>query len=254
MDVFSKGIERRIDRVPFYLKPLFKMEYNRLVKYEGDVFNDFKYKTIISEQDRSHIYHPNRNSITIIPNGVDTGYYHKIISEKKYDILFCGNMSYPPNIDSAIYLVEEILPLLLPKLPDIKILIAGTTPSAKILALKSKNVTVSGWVEDIRESFAESKMLVAPMQLSIGLQNKLLQAMAMKIPVITSILANNAIHAIPNESILVAEQPHEYAAHIMNLLDNKAKADFIAENAFALINSEFTWEVMNDILEKLIHS
>jgi len=254
MDVFSKGVERRIEKVPFYLKPLFKMEYNRLLKYEHDVFDDFTYKTIISEQDRNCINHSDKNKIVIVPNGVDTAYFHPLISEKKYDILFCGNMSYPPNIDSAVYLVENILPLLLPSYPDTQILIAGTSPSPKVLALKSKNVIVSGWVDDIRESFAESKILVAPMQLSIGLQNKLLQSMAMKIPVITSVLANNAVHAIPDESILVAEHPHEYASHIIELLANKKKADLLSENAFHLIQNNFTWEAMNEIIEKTIHS
>lgn len=252
MDVFSKGIERRIDKVPFYQKPLFKMEYKRLVKYEAAVLTDFTYKTIISEQDRNFINHPDRNSIAIVPNGVDTAYFHPLDREKKFDILFCGNMSYPPNIDSAVYLVEEILPLLLPKHPDIRIMIAGTTPNPKVLALQSKHVSVAGWVDDIRESFAESRMLVAPMQLSIGLQNKLLQAMAMKVPVITSVLANNAIHAIPNESILVAEQPHEYASHILELLDNRAKADLLADHAFNLIHDNFTWEAMNELIENLI--
>jgi sugar transferase (PEP-CTERM/EpsH1 system associated) len=254
MDVFSKGIERRINKVPFYLKPIFKMEYRRLLKYEGDVLDDFTYKTIISVQDRNFINHPKRNEIAVIPNGVDTGYFHPLVREKKYDILFCGNMSYPPNIDSAVYLVEDILPRLLPTHPNIKILIAGATPSPKVMALQSNNVTIAGWIDDIRESFAESKMLVAPMQISIGLQNKLLQAMAMKIPVITSVLANNAIHAIPNESILVAENLNEYVSHIIVLLDNKEKADNLAENAFQFINTNFTWEAMNESLERLIHS
>jgi sugar transferase (PEP-CTERM/EpsH1 system associated) len=253
MDVFSKGVERRIEKVPFYLKPIFNMEYNRLLKYEHDIFDDFTYKTIISEQDRSHIPHPDREKITVIPNGVDTDFFFPVEIEKEYDILFSGNMSYPPNVDSAAYLVEDILPLLLPTHPDLKVLISGADPSKKVLSLQSKNVVVSGWVDDIRESFAESKMLVAPMQLSIGLQNKLLQAMAMGIPVITSVLANNAVHAIPDKSILVAENPKEYASHIISLLDNSDKGKMIADNALDFVKINFSWEAMNDKLEKLIN-
>src|ERR1035437_1024706 len=253
MDVFSKGVERRIEKVPFYLKPVFNMEYKRLLKYEHDVFDDFTYKTIISVQDRSHIPHPDKEKIVVIPNGVDTDFFFPVEIEKEYDILFSGNMSYPPNVDSAVYLVEEILPLLLPTHPDLKVLISGADPSKKVQSLQSKNVIVSGWVDDIRESFAESKMLVAPMQLSIGLQNKLLQAMAMGIPVITSILANNAIHATPDNQILVAENPKEYASHILSLLDNPYKANAIAANALEFVKSNFTWEAMNDKLEKMIN-
>jgi glycosyltransferase involved in cell wall biosynthesis len=149
-------------------------------------------------------------------------------------------------------LMGEILPLLLPTHPDLKVLISGADPSKKVLSLQSKNVVVSGWVDDIRESFAESKMLVAPMQLSIGLQNKLLQAMAMGIPVITSVLANNAIHATPDTHILVAENPNDYASHIFSLLDNPDKGKMIADNALDFVKTNFSWEAMNERLEAMI--
>ncbi|MEI6817541.1 MAG: glycosyltransferase [Bacteroidota bacterium] len=252
MDVFSKGVERRIEKVPFYLKPIFRMEYHRLLKYENDVFNDFTYKTIISEQDRALIPHADNEKISIIPNGVDMEYFKPIDIEKKYDILFSGNMSYPPNVDSAVYIVEKILPLIVKHFPHIKILIAGASPTSKVLSLKSENVEVMGWVDDISICFAESRMLVAPMQLSIGLQNKLLQAMAMKMPVVTSVLANNALHARPGKEILVANTPEEYAVHIITLLNEKSKAEAIAENGYRFIQSNYTWVAMDELLNKII--
>ncbi len=252
MDVFSKGVERRIEKVPFYLKPIFRMEYHRLLKYEHEVFDDFTYKTIISEQDRALIPHADNEKISIIPNGVDMEYFKPIDIEKKYDILFSGNMSYPPNVDSAVYIVEKILPLIVKHFPHIKILIAGASPTSKVLSLKSENVEVMGWVDDISMCFAESRMLVAPMQLSIGLQNKLLQAMAMKMPVVTSVLANNALHARPGKEILVANTPEEYAVHIITLLNEKSKAEAIAENGYRFIKVKYTWVAMDELLNKII--
>ncbi|MGZ4057226.1 MAG: glycosyltransferase, partial [Bacteroidia bacterium] len=94
-------------------------------------------------------------------------------------------------------------------------------PNTRVLDLESEKVIVSGWVDDIRVNFAKSKILVAPMQISIGLQNKLLEAMAMQIPCITSTLANNALGAKPDEQILVADTPEQYARHIIDLYKMK---------------------------------
>jgi glycosyltransferase involved in cell wall biosynthesis len=193
MDVFSKGIERRKSTDPFYMKPFLGMEYRRLLRYERKIFDRFNNKTIISGQDKDLIPHPQKEKIVVVPNGVDTSYFKPIQQRKEFELLFNGNMNYPPNIESVEYLVEKVMPYVWSKLPGTRLLISGASPSAAVLGLASDKVIVSGWVEDIRTNFAKSKILVAPMQISIGLQNKLLEAMAMQIPCITSSLANNAL-------------------------------------------------------------
>ena len=254
MDVFSKGIERRLPSVPFYLKPLHKAEQHRLANYESDIFNYFDNKIIISEQDRDLIPHPDKSKINIIPNGVDSNFFKPIEHSKEYDIIFNGNMSYRPNIESAEYLVRTILPIVLKKNPRIKVLISGANPSAKVRALASANVTVSGWVEDVRANFAKSSMLVAPMFMSIGLQNKLLEAMALKVPCITSTLANNALRAKNSESILIADTPEEYAMQISELLSNEDKARAIGLNGHNFVIENYSWERENQKLEAIIRN
>ena len=263
MDVFSKGVERRISAAPFYLRPIYKMEYKRLSAYEENVFTRFKNKIIISKQDRDLIPHPQKENIAIISNGVDTDYFKpspypspnlspKGERFKEFDILFSGNMNYPPNIESAEYLVEKILPLVKKKYPNVKVLISGANPSPRILSLASDNVKISGWVNDIRENFACSKMLVAPMFLSIGLQNKLLEAMAMQIPCITSTLANNALGAENGKSILIADSPEDYAKQIISLLDNETLASQIAMNGYTFVLESHNWKKETEKLERLI--
>lgn len=251
MDVFSKGMERRKSTAVFYMKPFVAIEYKRLLKYEHDVFNYFKNKTIISGQDKSFIPHPKREEITVIPNGVDTDYFKPVSLEKKYDLLFNGNMNYPPNIESVEYLVNKVMPVVWKTLPDVNLLISGSSPNKKVMALKSDKVEISGWVDDIRDSFAQSKILVAPMQISIGLQNKLLEAMAMQIPCVTSTLANNAIGAIHNNQILVADTPEEYAKYIIELLNDPQKAKQIGINGYRFVLSNFNWKSTTAMLEKL---
>ena len=159
-------------------------------------------------------------------------------------------MDYPPNIESVEYLVNKIMPLVWAKMPNVRLLISGASPNNRVLALASKNVVISGWVDDIRENFAKSKILVAPMQISIGLQNKLLEAMAMQMPCITSALANNALGAIHNEQIIVAETIERYAQYIIELLQDEAKAKKIAMNGYQFVIKKFNWQSTTAILEK----
>lgn len=252
MDVFSKGMERRKKTDSFYMKPFLILEHKRLLKYEHSIFNFFNNKTIISEQDRNLIPHPDKLQIKVVPNGVDSEYFIPLIKNKQFDIIFNGNMSYPPNVESVEYLVEKIMPYVWNKMPGTKLLISGASPTKDVLELESDRVVVSGWVDDIRENFAMSRILVAPMQISIGLQNKLLEAMAMQIPCVTSTLANNALKAKPNEQILVADTPEQYAKHIIELLQNEARAKQIAINAYQFVVSNFNWKSTTAILEQLI--
>ncbi len=252
-DVFSKGVERRLATSPFYLKPFLRIEYNRLLKYERSCFDAFNNKIIISEPDRDLIPHPEREKIVVVANGVDTGFFQPMTRDKKYDLVFTGNMGYPPNINSAEFLVNEILPRIILKKPDIRLLIAGANPHLRVMVLKSENVDISGWVPDMRECYAKARIFIAPMQIGTGLQNKILEAMAMKIPCITSFLAFQALKAKEGEDILVAQTPEEYADLILMLLSNPQKADQIALNGHDFVHRNFSWEKETDKINALMH-
>ena len=253
-DVFSKGMERRLSKSPFYLRPLLKIEYRRLLKYEHDAFEAFDNKIIISVPDRDLIPHPGREQIVVVANGVDTGFFLPMEAEKAYDLVFTGNMGYPPNIGSAEYLVNEILPLVARKRPGIRLLIAGANPHMRVKVLQSAQVDVSGWVADIRTCYAGARIFIAPMQIGTGLQNKILEAMAMKIPCITSPLAFQALGAVAGEDILVASTPEEYANHIVALLNDPKLADRIAENGYRFVTGHFSWEAETAKIDALIRS
>ena len=251
MDIFSKGMERRKSTESFFLRPVFLMEYTRLLRYENNIFGYFNNKTIISEQDKNLINHPDKQEIKVIPNGVDTDFFKPLMRKKEFELLFNGNMNYPPNVESVEYLVNKIMPLVWKEKPNAKLLISGSSPNSKVLALQSNNVVVSGWVDDIRENFAKSKILVAPMQISIGLQNKLLEAMAMQLPCVTSSLANNALGAKHNEQIMVADTPEQYAKCIIDLLDNEEKIRQLALNGYHFVVENFNWQSTTKTLEEL---
>ena len=255
MDAFSMGAERRIDKAIPGLKTIFTMEANRLKKYENYIFNHFTHKTIISKTDRDIIEHPDRKKISILPNGVDFETFTKDDSiQTKYDLVFTGNMSYPPNVKAAHYLAEEIIPILIKTNPDISLAIAGADPHTSVKRLASKNIVVTGWMDEITDAYNQAKIFIAPMQIGTGMQNKILEAMAMEVPCITSKLAGEAIGATQSENILIGNSPEEYAEFILELLRNQDLSDRLKENALAFVKENYNWSKNGDALLELIKS
>lgn len=249
-DVFSYGMKRRRDIASWITRPIFNMEYQRLCRYEAAIFDDFDVKTIISEPDRELIPHPKHDEILIIPNGVDHDYFKPQQQEKRFDIVFTGNMSYPPNVNAVEYLANEILPIVWKTLPEAKMYIAGATPDPKVKKAASERIIVSGWLDDIRNAYAQSRVFIAPMRIGTGLQNKLLEAMSMGLPAITTPLANASLGAKPDEEILIGNNAEELAQHIITLLTNKEKAAQIAQSGYNFTNLVYDWGKATEILEQ----
>ena len=242
MDAFSIGMKRFANSCAWYLKPFALAESRRLRKYEMEIFERFTIKTIISEQDKAAIHHPNKNEISVLPNGVDFSEYYPVEIVKRYDLLFIGNMSYAPNINSVEYAAKKLIPKLKIKFPHIRFAIAGANPSKEVLSLANENIEVLGWIDNHRDIFGSAKVMIAPMHISIGLQNKILQAMAMKIPCVISELANNAIGAIDGEHVFVAKSEQEYLAKIEMLLADESLRKNMASRAYDFVHSHFGWE------------
>lgn len=249
MDALSKGLERRSETARGFKKWIFQLEYKRLMDYENSIFEYFENHTIISEQDRKFIFHKDKEQITVVPNGVDTDFFKVNSTTKSADLVFTGNMSYPPNITASKYIVNDILPLLE---EDVKIILAGANPSKEVLALQSNQVEVTGWVDDIRTSYTAAKVFVAPMFIGTGLQNKLLEAMAIGVPCITTTLANNALGAEENKEILIANDAQSFRSKIIELLQDEEKSATISENAKLFVEKNYDWKPVTRKLIELI--
>lgn len=249
-DIFSYGMKRRADVASFVMRPIYNMEYRRLARYEAAIFDDFDVRTIISEPDRALFPHEKRDEILIVPNGVDHEKYHPMDREKKYDLVFTGNMSYAPNVNAVEYLANEILPIVWKTLPNVKMYIAGATPDPRVKKCTNEKIIVSGWLDDIRTAYAESRVFIAPMRIGTGLQNKLLEAMSMRLPAITSPLANASLGAKPNEEILVGSNAEEMAQHIITLLTDKEQADRLAQAGFDFTNRVYDWGKATEVMEE----
>ncbi|HEX2459186.1 MAG TPA: glycosyltransferase [Vicinamibacterales bacterium] len=252
MDCFSIGALREAGWARWPKRALLRWEHHRLRRYERAVWSRFDAHCVISTEDRAQLAVEDPSSVQLVQNGVDREIFHPLQREVRYDVLFTGQMGYPPNIAAALYSAQEVLPRLRAFKPDANLLIAGISAPRQIHALQNGHVRVIEHFQHIREAFAMSRVLLAPMRISIGLQNKILQAMAMGIPVVTSAQGNAAIGGVHGEHLLVADTPADMAAAAYKLLSDAQLRARITAAAMALVAERFTWERVDAALERVL--
>lgn len=253
MDVFSEGMFQLAKKYhPFGF--VFRWEAKRLAAFERTIYKDFDKHTIISRQDRDRLRLATHDQIQVIPNGVDA--HFAPLGEKHkpaFDLVFVGNLGYGPNTSAALYLVRKLLPELDRRGIKATLLLAGARPGKKILQLKSREgVTVKGWVEDIRDAYADGRIFVAPMFSGLGLQNKILEAMAMGLPCVTTSMVNNAIGAQLGKEILVSDTLEGLADHVQRMMQDERAYKNIAIAARDFVVANYQWEDQVDKLESFI--
>jgi glycosyltransferase involved in cell wall biosynthesis len=250
MDALSMGIERRISKAPWYSKWLFKSEARRLRIYERSIFDYFETKTIISEQDKEYISHPQKSKIVCIANGIDSSFFEEQNHTAEFDLVFVGNLSYAPNIEAVDYIANQLLP----KNIKLTCLISGASARSSVQKTCNSNqqITLQGWVTDIRTTYCRGRIFIAPMMIGTGMQNKLLEAMALGVPCITTSLANNAIKAIHRESIYVANTVIEFQEAIEILTTNNELYQRIAQQGKEFVLKNYNWEKATSVLKETI--
>ncbi len=250
MDAFSEGYKRMAEKSFGFMRWLYAAEAKRLKKYEAEVFDGFDKHLVISAQDGALINHPMRETIEVISNGVDTNYFQPAQQTKHYDLHFHGNMNYLPNVDCALYIANQLLPELKRRGTQVSFLISGAAPHAKIKALAKRDcIEVTGWLEDVRIAYGASKIFVAPLHLGTGIQNKILEAIAMGLPCIVSPVAASALMLQHNQQVLIGNTTKEYCDHIELLLQDPAHGKALAESALKHVQQNFKW---HDNMQKLI--
>ena len=253
-DALSMNTERRMEKSRGLWHYILHFEFKMLRSTEYNSFRIFDALTIISETDSEAIPHRKNGDIIVVPNGVDFEYFKPLEREKEYDIVFCGNMRYEPNVYASQYLVKEVMPIVWQEFPQAKLLLAGAYPKNKVSHLASKLVTVSGYVDDIRESYASARIFAAPMQTGSGLQNKLLEAMAMKLPCVTTSIANDSLRAQEGKDVLIGNTPYEFAEHLIALLRDQQLRDQLAENGYAFVCDNYSWGAAGEKLEGVLQN
>lgn len=245
VDAVSMMYERRIKNVQsIWDKFKIGIEYLKVKNYEKKCTKIFKMQTVISQTDKDFIEQfAKKSNIKIIGNGVDTEYYKPIDFPKENNICFVGSMQYIPNSEAAIYFATKIFPLIKKEIPNAKFKIIGTNPRKDLFdAVKGiDNIEITGKVEDVREYMKDCKVSVCPVKIAGGIQNKILEAMSMGIPVITTPEGAEGIDE--NESILyIANTNEEYSKKTISLLENQSRTNEKINNGRNFVIKNFSWD------------
>jgi glycosyltransferase involved in cell wall biosynthesis len=185
-----------------------------------------------------------RIPVSVTPNGVDADYFApRDMPEQPETLLFFGAMSFPPNVSAVLHFYHDILPIIRQSLPSVRLVIAGRDPAPAIAALASDpHVTVTGMVDDMRPWLAQATLVICPMVSGSGIKNKVLEAMAMARPIVSTTLGIEALEVTSERELLVADEPPAFAAGVVALLrDPDARARLGAAGR-ALVMRRYTWD------------
>lgn len=244
MDALSKAAERRYNTSHGISKLFWKEEWMRTKNYELKCHLYFQNHFIISKNDLSFLNFPPQPETIVLPNGAPQNDLASVEATKSTDVLFVGNMSYPPNQKAAEHLYE--IHLQLP--PNITFQIAGVNPSVKLLKYSTHNFNVSGFVSNINQCYVSAKLFVAPMTIGAGMQNKILEAMAAKLPVITTSLAARAFQNVEESAMIIEDDLSKYPEIIKNYLSLDSKRMHDGTMNLHYVKKFYDWDIVNDIL------
>lgn len=230
-------------------------EAHRTRAYERAKLQQFRQVLVTSERERqallnlvqeesSEITKRSCAEITVVPHGIDQHYFRPYTGARQPGtLIFSGKMSFHANVAGALRLVERILPLIWKHRPDVRLVIAGTNPPGVIRRLtRDWRITVTGYVPDIRPHIAQARIAVSPLPYAVGIQNKILEAMALGTPVIASSSAAVGLQTVAGHDLLVADAPEAFAASVLDLLDNQVLWNELAQNGLNYIATHHNWE------------
>lgn len=196
--------------------------------------------------------------VKAVGNGIDLCFYDpsKATAIKRSDkaplIIFTGQMDYRPNVEAVVSFATEVMPIVLRQHPDAQFAVVGRAPTAEVLRLEGVNgTTVTGSVDDIRSWLKAADIVVAPLRIARGIQNKVLEAMAMGKPVVASAPAAQGIEAEKDKHFCVADDVQHEAQLVCDLLSDPIKAKVLGDRASTLIRLNYSWETQLAGIAKL---
>lgn len=235
---------------------VYASEHRRVVRFERSVIAGADAGIFISPTERTLFADYAawaKGKLHVIPNGVDTDYFRPAtMPGPDGGIAFCGRMDYAPNIDAAAWFAERILPRVRARNPEAVFRIVGAAPTGRVLALKAlPGVEVTGAVPDVRPHLARASVVVAPLRIARGIQNKVLEAMAAGRPVVTTPQALDGIGARPGSEVLCAADETQFSAAVCNVLEGRAPAD-LGARARAYVLQRMQWAAQLGQLDDLL--
>lgn len=240
-------------------KAVLTRETNLLEKYEIRVSEKYDSIVFVAQKEADEMNRRiKKNKSFAVPLGVNIKYFDEISIELedkiKNSLSFMGAMSVSHNETAVIYFLEKIMPLIEKEINDIKFYIigGGITDKVKQLAKNNKNVIITGRVEDTRAYIKKTNIFVSPLLFGSGIKTKNLEAMAMRVPVITTTVGAESINAISNKDWIVEDDEVVYARKVIELIKNEDLRNDISENGFKFVKQKFDWDTLMKNWENVI--
>jgi len=226
------------------------IEHERIRKFEIKVAQASTQSFVVSELDRGYI---DVSSVTVLPLGTNLSQVEDMRERQNgYTVVFSGNMNYRPNIEAVIWFVQHCWHQILTGVPQARFIVTGSNPAPEILALRSySGITVTGRVDSIASVLNASQVAVAPMQSGSGMQFKVLEAMACRLPVVATTIGLGDIGAMQSKEILVGDSPNKFSEAVIELLKNASKAKNIGCAGFSYVNTNHKWDRINKKFAKI---
>ncbi|MCS7230988.1 MAG: glycosyltransferase family 4 protein [Elusimicrobiota bacterium] len=254
IDLWAAGLKGVWYEVVFERNLLKKIiKFSRIPRYflaDTKIYKSFNNFFVVSEEAKSYIIkrYPNKK-VYIVPNGIESQIinYRKTKPEdhdKGNTIIYTGDMGFFQNIDTVLFFAQKILPIIKKNIPNIKFFVVGRNPAKKILNLakKDKSIVVTGFVDNIYSYLREFSVYVAPIRTGAGIRNKLLEALGIGMPVVSTKKATEGIKVLDDVHILFASNYVEFAHKVVGLLNSLQKRYYLGKNASELIEKNYLWE------------
>jgi glycosyltransferase involved in cell wall biosynthesis len=220
------------------------LELHRTRAFEARILTRYD-RSIVTSADDAHALRalaPTAH-VEVVPNGVDLDYFHPTSEPvAPATLVFSGKMSYHANVSAVVHFVKNIFPLVRRNRPDVRLRIVGSGPPAPIRELaRDPAIEVTGHVADLRTYVSTATVAVCPVTVKVGIQNKLLEAMAMQVPVVATRAGAEGLTATPGRDLLVADSSAEFAAHVCRLIADPALARSIARSGRLYVEQHHRW-------------
>jgi sugar transferase (PEP-CTERM/EpsH1 system associated) len=238
-------------------RALYGAEFRRLIRYETEIAAASAASIFVSETERKIFSGlvPGAANLHVVPNGVDTDFFRPQETFGAADpgaIVFSGTMDYKPNIEAVSWFANDVLPLVRRRVAHAHLNVVGAKPAPAVLALaKIDGVAVTGSVTDMRPWLQQAEAIVAPLKIARGIQNKVLEGMAMARPVVTTPEALDGIAARPGIDLLVARDAADFADQVITVLEGRAP-ESLGAKARAAVIEHHSWAHHLDRLDELI--
>ena len=228
----------------------------KLRMYLSRLLDSFQACTVVSLQEKQLIsrgFPAFKRPIEVIPNCLNVDEYKNISSQKKPNtLIFSGPFKYRANYDTMLWFVGEVFPMVLEKIPDAQLIITGDHANLPLPSLK--NIILAGYVDDVKSLIASCSVSVAPLLSGGGTRLKILEAMALEIPVVATSKGLEGLDLIHNEHILCADTPVEFARCVISLLTNESEGRKLAETARSLVYEKYNWAMVLPAYLRLLNT